>query len=251
MNSEVISIYSDQDLQKMRISCSLARDVLLFIEPYVKPGITTGELDKLCYDYIVSNKAFPAPLNYKGFPKSTCISVNDVVCHGIPGTQKLKDGDIANIDVTVIKDGWFGDTSKTFIIGNPSKLVRDLVKVTEESMYIGIENAIPGNTFGDIGYAIANFVEKHGYSVVRDYCGHGIGLQFHESPMVLHYGKRGEGPLIKPGMFFTIEPMVNVGSYKVKVLKDGWTAVTADKSLSAQFEHTIAINNSGNEILTK
>lgn len=246
-----IKIYQKTDIEPMKASCQLAKRVLDFIEPYINIGISTEELDQLCSDFIKKNGATAAPLNYKGYPKSICTSVNNVVCHGIPCEYKLKDGDIINIDITVILDGWFGDTSRTFIVGNATKLAEKLVQTTKQTMEIGIEAVKPGGFFGDIGEAIQQFVESQGFSVVRDYCGHGIGRGFHEEPMVLHYGKAGSGPQILPGMFFTIEPMVNVGSHKTKVLKDGWTAVTVDKSLSAQFEHTIAITEDEILILTK
>lgn len=235
----------------MRASCQLAKCVLDFIEQYINIGISTDELDQLCSDFIKRNGAIAAPLHYRGYPKSICTSVNNVVCHGIPCDYKLKNGDIVNVDITVILNGWFGDTSRTFIVGTATKLAEKLVYTTKRAMEIGIDAVKPGGFLGDIGEAIQKFVEGNGFSVVRDYCGHGIGQEFHEEPMVLHYGRAGTGAQILPGMFFTIEPMVNVGSYKTKVLKDGWTAVTIDKSLSAQFEHTIAVTDNEVIILTE
>jgi methionyl aminopeptidase len=221
------------------------------ITPYVEPGISTDKLDRICHDYIVNTqRAIPAPLNYRGFPRSICTSVNNQVCHGIPGTKRLKKGDIVNIDVTVIKDGYHGDTSKMFLVGESSVLARRLVSVTQQALYLGIETVRPGATLGDIGHAIQTFVEGHNYSVVREYCGHGIGREFHEEPQVLHYGKPSEGLMLEPGMCFTIEPMVNAGKRQVKLQKDGWTVVTKDRSLSAQWEHTILVTADGSEILT-
>ncbi|MDR3031265.1 MAG: type I methionyl aminopeptidase [Holosporales bacterium] len=245
-----IKIHKKEDREEMRKACRLARDVLRFIEPYVKENTTTDELNTLCHNFIVEHGAKSAILNYKGFPTSICTSVNHVVCHGIPGDYRLKSGDIINIDVTVILNGWFGDTSKTFIVGKATKLVENLVKITEEALYVGIHAARPGGYFGDIGKAIQKFVDKYGYSIVRDYCGHGIGRVFHDEPLIVHYDIGKKGAQILPGMFFTIEPMINVGSYKTKVIKDGWSAVTVDKSLSAQFEHTIAVTEDSIEILT-
>ena len=245
-----IKIYNNEALIKMRNAGKLAKNVLDFVEPFVVIGTSTEELNNICHNFIVSNNAIPAPLNYKGFPKSICTSVNNVVCHGIPGTYKLKSGDIINIDITVILDGWYGDTSKTFLVGKCTKLAENLVDVTKKALDIGIAAVKPFGHFGDIGNAIQKFVDKHGFSIVRDYCGHGIGNVFHDEPTILHYATPEKGPQILPGMCFTIEPMVNVGSYKTKVMKDGWTAITADKSLSAQFEHTIAITENSVEILT-
>lgn len=246
----MITIYTEKDLVFMKKACKLAKEVLVFIEPYVKEGTTTLELDSLCHNFIVEHDAIPAPLNYHGFPKSICTSVNNVICHGIPCEYKLKSGDIINIDVTVNLDGWFGDTSKTFLVGNATNLAQDLVKTTKEALFVGIDAVKPFGFFGDIGKAIQKFVNKKGYSIVRDYCGHGIGQKFHDDPIVVHYDLGEKGDQILPGMFFTIEPMLNVGSHKTKLLKDGWTAVTIDKSLSAQFEHTIAVLEDGIEILT-
>jgi len=235
----------------MRVAGKLAAEILDFITPYVKEGVTTGELDKLCHDKILENNAIPAPLNYKGFPKSICTSVNHVICHGIPGEKKLKKGDIINIDVTVIVDGWYGDTSRMYYVGKPSIKAKRLVDVTYEALMLGIEQVKPGNTLGDIGHAIQTFVEENGFSVVRDFCGHGIGQVFHDDPNVLHYGKPGTGEVLQEGMFFTIEPMVNAGSYETILNRhDGWTVTTRDKSLSAQFEHTLAVTKTGAEIFT-
>jgi methionyl aminopeptidase len=245
-----IRIYDKTDLAYMKKACTLARNVLDFIEPYVQIGIETIELDRLCQSFIESNNAVSATLNYNGFPNATCISVNQVVCHGIPGPYKLKSGDIVNIDVSVIVDGWFGDTSRTFIVGQPTMLAAKLVAAAQKALEIGIKSVGPGGFFGDIGYAIQTYIESQGFSVVRDYCGHGIGRSFHEAPSVLHYGLPKTGERILPGMFFTIEPMINVSSHKTKVLKDGWTAVTIDKLPSAQFEHTIAITDNEALVLT-
>ena len=245
-----IMIHNKDNLIGMKKAGKLAAKVLDYITPFVEPGITTETLDKKCYDFIIKNKAIPAPLNYKGFPKSICTSINHVICHGIPGDKVLIDGDILNIDITVILDGWHGDTSRMFWVGKPRIKARKLVEITFEAMWRGIEQVKPGATLGDIGFAIQNFTEKKGYSVVRDFCGHGIGRVFHDSPSVLHYGKKNEGIKLKEGMFFTIEPMINIGKYDVKILSDGWTAVTKDKSLSAQFEHTICVTASGYEVFT-
>jgi len=247
-----ITIKTEDEIQKMRIAGRLAAEVLEMIEPYVKEGVTTDELDRICHDYIVNEqKAIPAPLNYHGFPKSICTSVNHQVCHGIPGPKKLKNGDIVNIDITVLKDGYHGDTSKMFVIGKPSILADRLIKVTQECLYLGIQEVKPGAHFGDIGAAIQYHAEKNRYSVVREYCGHGIGRIFHEPPNVLHYGVRGTGEKILPGMIFTIEPMINAGKRFVKLLPDAWTVVTKDHSLSAQWEHTILVTETGFEVLTR
>lgn len=248
--SEII-IKTNEDIEKMLVAGHLAAEVLEMIEPYVKEGITTAELDKICHDYIVdTQKAIPAPLNYHGFPKSICTSVNHVVCHGIPGPRKLKGGDIVNIDITVLKDGYHGDTSKMFIVGKPSILADRLVKITQECMYKGIQVVKPGIHLGDIGAAIQEHAEKNRFTVVREYCGHGIGKVFHEPPNVLHYGKPDTGEMLKPGMIFTIEPMINAGKRDVKLLPDGWTVVTKDHSLSAQWEHTVLVTETGFEVLT-
>ena len=245
-----VMIHDKSNIIGMRKAGKLAAEVLDYITPFVKPGVTTETLDKKCYDFILKNKAIPAPLNYKGFPKSICTSINHVICHGIPGEKVLLNGDILNIDITVILDGWHGDTSRMFWVGKPSIKAIKLIETTFEAMWRGIEEVKPGATLGDIGFAIQNFAEKKGYSVVRDFCGHGIGRVFHDSPSILHYGKKNEGIQLKEGMFFTIEPMINVGKYDVKILSDGWTAVTRDKSLSAQFEHTICVTSSGYEVFT-
>jgi methionyl aminopeptidase len=247
-----ITIKTVNDIEKMRIAGRLAAEVLEMIEPYVKAGVTTDQLNQICHDYIVNvQKAIPAPLNYNGFPKSICTSVNHQVCHGIPGSKKLKEGDIVNIDVTVIKDEFHGDTSKMFVIGKPSILADRLIKVTQECLYLGIQQVKPGAHLGDIGAVIQEYAEKNRFSVVREYCGHGIGKIFHEPPNVLHYGERGTREELKTGMVFTIEPMINAGKRFVKLLPDGWTVVTKDHSLSAQWEHTIAVTESGFEVLTK
>lgn len=248
-----ITIKTPEEIEKMRISGRLAAEVLEMIEPYVKPGITTDELNQICHDYIVNTQqAIPAPLNYHGFPKSICTSVNHQVCHGIPGTRVLKDGDIINIDITVIKDEYHGDTSKMFTVGNKISILADrLIKTTLECLYLGIQEVKPGAHLGDIGAVIQEYAEKQRFSVVREYCGHGIGKIFHEPPNVLHYGNRGTGVELKEGMIFTIEPMINAGKRFVKLLPDGWTVVTKDHSLSAQWEHTILVTNNGYEVLTK
>lgn len=246
-----IIIKSPSEIEKMRVAGRLAAEVLEMIAPYVVAGVTTDELDKLCHDYIVDvQQAIPAPLNYHGFPKSICTSINHTVCHGIPCDRKLKSGDIVNIDITVIKDGYHGDTSKMFCIGDVSPHALRLVKITQEAMFLGIAQVKAGATLGDIGHAIQKHAESNRYSVVRDFCGHGIGKSFHEEPQVLHYGKAGSGTVLDAGMIITIEPMINLGKRDVKVLPDKWTAVTKDRSLSAQFEHTILVTEDGHEILT-
>lgn len=246
-----IIIKNDSEIEKMRVAGRLAAEVLEMLEPHVVPGITTNELDQICHDYIVNvQDAIPAPLNYKGFPKSICTSVNQTVCHGIPNEKKLKAGDIVNIDITVIKDNYHGDTSKMFCVGEVSPFAKRLMKVTQESMYKGIEQVKPGARLGDIGQAIQKHAESNRYSVVREFCGHGIGKKFHEDPQVLHYGKAGTGDRLEAGMIITIEPMINLGKRHVKVLADGWTAVTKDHSLSAQWEHTVLVTSDGYEILT-
>ncbi len=246
-----IIIKTPEEIEKMRLAGKLAAEVLEMIEPHVQVGVTTEELNRICHDHIVNvQQATPAPLNYRGFPKSICTSVNHQVCHGIPGDKRLKNGDIVNIDITVIKDGFHGDTSKMFFIGEPSVLARRLVRVTKEALDIGISEVRPGARLGDIGHAIQQHVESHNYSVVREYCGHGIGREFHEDPQVLHYGARGTGAVLQPGMCFTIEPMVNAGKRQVKLMPDDWTVVTKDRTLSAQWEHTILVTEQGHEILT-
>jgi methionyl aminopeptidase len=253
VNTEVqrITIHGAEDFEAMRHAGRLAAETLDFITPHVTPGVTTEDLDRLCHDFIVSNDAVPAPLNYRGFPKSICTSVNHVVCHGIPNEKKrLQTGDVLNIDVTVILDGWHGDTSRMFYVGQPKVKASRLVEVTYEAMMRGIEVVRPGATLGDVGEAIQSFAEGHGFSVVRDFCGHGLGRIFHTAPSVLHYGKAGHGQELREGMFFTIEPMINAGKYDVKILEDGWTAVTRDRSLSAQFEHSLGVTAGGHEIFT-
>ncbi|HBS51978.1 MAG TPA: type I methionyl aminopeptidase [Coxiellaceae bacterium] len=247
-----ITIKSAAEIEKMRMAGKLAADVLDMIGPYVKADITTIELDRICHDYITKiQHAIPAPLNYRGFPKSICTSINDVVCHGIPSREKLKNGDIINIDITIIKDGYFGDTSKMFIIGEASSVAKKLVKVAQECLYLGIKAVKPGAHLGDIGYAIQTHAEKNKFSVVREYCGHGIGTAFHEPPQVLHYGEAKTGAILKPGMIFTIEPMINEDVYNTILLDDGWTAITEDHKLSAQWEHTILVTENGHEVLTR
>jgi methionyl aminopeptidase len=246
-----IIIKTGAEIEKMRVAGRLAAEVLLMIGEHVKPGVTTGELDRLCHDYIVNDlDAMPAPLNYRGYPKSICTSVNHQVCHGIPGEKALKNVDILNIDVTIVKDGFHGDTSMMFLVGQPSVLAKRLVEVTYEAMRAGIEAVRPGACLGDVGYAIQRYAERHHCSVVREFCGHGIGRGFHEEPQVLHYGEQGTGVELEPGMTFTIEPMLNAGKRQVKVLSDGWTVVTKDHSLSAQWEHTVLVTDSGYEVLT-
>ena len=246
-----VSIKTPDEIEKMRAVGRLAAEVLEMIEPHVRPGITTAELDRICHQHIVEvQSAVPAPLNYKGFPKSICTSVNHVVCHGIPGDKRLRKGDIINIDVTVIKDGYHGDTSRMFLVGEPSVLARRLVQVSHECMRVGIRTVRPGARLGDIGHAIQRHAEAHGCSIVREYCGHGIGRQFHEDPQVLHYGRPGTGLILEPGMTFTIEPMVNAGRPDVRLLRDGWTVVTKDHALSAQWEHTVLVTQTGHEVLT-
>lgn len=246
-----ITIHTKEDFEKMRISGRLAASVLDFITDYVKPGITTLELNDLCHQMIINNNAIPAPLNYRGFPKSICTSINHVVCHGIPDDRKLKDGDIVNIDVTVIVDGWHGDTSRMYYVGNPSIKAKRLIDVTYDAMMLGIEQVKPGAHIGNIGHAIETYVKKFGYSSVREYCGHGLGKVFHTEPTVLHFGQAETGIILEPGMFFTIEPMINVGTYQTKLSSvDGWTVTTRDRELSAQFEHSLAVTETGYEIFT-
>ena len=246
-----ITIKTPVEIEKMRVAGRLAAEVLDMIEEHVVPGISTEELDRIFHEYMVEQqKVVPAPLNYRGFPKSICTSVNHQVCHGIPSPKKLKNGDIVNIDITVIKDSYHGDTSKMFFVGEATIKAKRLVKVTQECLYLGIKEVAPGAHLGDIGHAIQKYAESNGFSVVQEFCGHGIGRNFHEDPQVLHYGKPGAGEEIKAGMIFTIEPMINQGKRYVKVLPDGWTAVTKDHSLSAQFEHTILVTPVGYEILT-
>ena len=240
----------------MRVAGRLAGDVLDYITPFIKPGITTDEVDRLCHEFIVGvQDATPAPLNYappgyQPYPKSVCTSVNHVVCHGVPGEKRLKPGDILNVDITVIKDGFHGDTSRMFYVGQPSIQARRLCDITYECMWLGIETVRPGAYLGDIGHAIQSHAERHGFSVVREFCGHGIGRKFHEEPQVLHYGRPGTGLRLEPGMIFTVEPMINAGKADIRQLADGWTIVTKDHSLSAQWEHTVLVSDNGYEVLT-
>ncbi len=246
-----ISIKSADEIQKMRVAGKLAADVLEMIEPHVIPGITTNQLNTICHDYIVNTqKTIPAPLNYKGFPKSICTSVNHTICHGIPNDKALKNGDIVNIDITVIKDGYHGDTSKMFEVGKVQAFASRLIEITQQAMYLGIKQVKPGAQLGDIGHVIQQHAHAARYSVVREFCGHGIGKVFHEDPQVLHYGQPGTGLKLKAGMIFTIEPMINQGKRHIKMLSDGWTVLTKDRSLSAQWEHTILVTNDGYDVLT-
>ncbi|WP_280141317.1 type I methionyl aminopeptidase [Azotobacter beijerinckii] len=246
-----VTIKTPEEIEKMRVAGRLAAEVLEMIGEHVKPGVSTEELDRLCHDYIVDvQRAIPAPLNYKGFPKSICSSVNHVVCHGIPNDKPLRDGDIVNLDITVIKDGYHGDTSMMFLVGNVPDWAKRLCQVTQECLYRGIELVRPGAHLGDIGEVIQKHAEKNGFSVVREYCGHGIGAVFHEEPQVLHYGRAGTGLELKEGMTFTIEPMINQGRSETRLLGDGWTAITKDRKLSAQWEHTLLVTADGYEILT-
>ena len=251
-----VTLKTPEEIEKMRVAGRLASEVLDYITPYVKPGVTTGELDKLCHDYMVDVQGtIPAPLNYTPpghvpYPKSICTSVNHQVCHGVPSDKVLKNGDVVNLDITVIKDGWHGDTSRMFMVGEVSIQARRLIQITYESMWVGIAQVKPGATLGDIGAAIQKHAEGHGYSVVREFCGHGIGNKFHEDPQVLHYGKPGTGMKLQPGMTFTIEPMINAGKKDIRQLGDGWTIVTKDHSLSAQWEHTVLVTGNGFEVLT-
>ena len=246
-----VSIRSADEIAMARRAGALAADVLDMIAEHVKPGVTTDELDRLCHDHIVNvQRAIPANIGYHGYPKTICASVNHVICHGIPSAKQLKNGDIVNIDVALIKDGWFGDTSRMYFVGQPGTLAKRLVRTTYEAMRAGILAVRPGATLGDIGYAIQTVAHREGFSVVREYCGHGIGRIYHDEPQVLHFGKPGEGLTLKPGMIFTIEPMINAGKAATKHLPDGWTVVTKDHSLSAQWEHMVAVTESGFEILT-
>jgi methionyl aminopeptidase len=246
-----VTIKSPPEIEQMRVACRLAADVLEMIAPYVVPGVTTDELDRRCHDFIVDvQKAIPAPLNYHGFPRSICTSVNHVVCHGIPSDKRLKEGDVVNVDITVIKDGFHGDTSQMFCVGPPSIKAQRLVETAYECLKVGISMVRPGARLGDLGAAIQAYAEARSYSVVREYCGHGIGREFHEEPQVLHYGQTGTGYVLEPGMTFTIEPMINAGKRQVRLLPDGWTVVTKDRSLSAQWEHTVLVTATGVEVLT-
>ena len=251
-----VSLKTPEEIEKMRVAGRLAADVLDYIGPLIRAGMTTDEIDRLCHDYIVNElKSTPAPLNYappgyQPYPKSICTSVNHVVCHGVPGDKKLKAGDILNIDITVIKDGYHGDTSRMFYVGQPSIQARRLCDITLECMWLGIDAVKPGARLGDIGHAIQTHAEGHGFSVVREFCGHGIGRKFHEEPQVLHYGRAGTGLKLEPGMIFTVEPMINAGRADIRQLADGWTIVTKDHSLSAQWEHTVLVTPTGHEVLT-
>ncbi|MGF1643018.1 MAG: type I methionyl aminopeptidase [Thiotrichales bacterium] len=246
-----VTIKTPAEIEMMRVAGRLAAEVLEMIEPHVQAGVTTDELNQICHAHIVDvQRAVPAPLNYRGFPRSICTSVNHQICHGIPSDKKLKDGDIVNIDITVIKDGYHGDTSKMFYVGQPSVLARRLVDAAREAMLRGIKTVRPGARLGDIGHAIQSYAEGHRFSVVREYCGHGIGRGFHEDPQVLHYGKPDTGMELVPGMTFTIEPMINAGKAHTKLLPDGWTVVTKDHSLSAQWEHTVLVTDTGYDVLT-
>ncbi|MBF8316216.1 type I methionyl aminopeptidase [Acinetobacter baumannii] len=252
MRASTVTIKTEQDLEKLRVSGRLAAQVLEMIGEYVKPGVTTEYLDNICNDYIVNTlKVIPANVGYHGFTKTICTSVNEVVCHGIPSQNKiLKDGDIINIDVAIIKDGYFGDTNRMYYVGNVNPHAKKLVETTYEAMVAGIHVVKPGATLGDIGYAIQSVAHREGYSIVREYCGHGIGKVYHEQPNILHYGQRGQGLVLKKGMVFTIEPMINAGKPQVKELNDGWTVITQDHSLSAQWEHMVAVTDTGFELLT-
>ncbi|MEK6735057.1 MAG: type I methionyl aminopeptidase [Pseudomonadota bacterium] len=251
-----VHLKSPQEIEKMRVAGKLASEVLDYITPFVRPGVTTAELDALCHDYMVNvQKTIPAPLNYAPpgyapYPKSICTSVNHQVCHGVPGEKKLKAGDIVNIDVTVIKNDYHGDTSRMYYVGEPPIQAKRLCKITYESMWRGIEEIKPGKYLGDIGHAIQSFAESRGCSIVREFCGHGIGAKFHEEPQVLHYGRAGTGLQLKAGMIFTVEPMINAGKAPIRQLADGWTIVTKDHSLSAQWEHTVLVTAAGYEVLT-
>ena len=245
-----VILHSEADFVGLRAAGRLAAETLDMITEYVRPGITTGELDTIIHEFTLKNDATPATLGYKGYPKSCCISINHVVCHGIPGERLLQDGDILNIDVTSIVDGWYGDSSRMYVAGKPSVKAKKLVDVTYDCMMAGIEQVRPGATLGDIGHAIQTLAEKNRFSVVRDFCGHGIGRTFHSEPHILHYGRPGEGIKLEAGMVFTIEPMINIGRPEVKILDDGWTAVTRDRSLTAQFEHMLGVTETGYEIFT-
>jgi methionyl aminopeptidase len=251
-----VHLKTPEEIEKMRVAGRLAGDVLDYITPFIKPGITTDEVDRLCHEFIVGvQDATPAPLNYappgyQPYPKSVCTSVNHVVCHGVPGEKRLKPGDILNVDITVIKDGFHGDTSRMFYVSQPSIQARRLCDITYECMWLGIETVRPGAYLGDIGHAIQSHAERHGFSVVREFCGHGIGRKFHEEPQVLHYGRPGTGLRLEPGMIFTVEPMINAGKADIRQLADGWTIVTKDHSLSAQWEHTVLVSDNGYEVLT-
>jgi len=246
-----VAIHTPEEFDKMRKAGKLAAQVLDYITPFVQPNVTTNRLNALCHSMIIGNGAIPAPLHYKGYPKSICTSINHVICHGIPNDSNLKNGDILNIDVTVIVDGYYGDSSRMYWVGSPSIKAKRLIDVTYEALMLGIDQVRPGATLGDIGHVIQTYAESNHYSVVCDYCGHGIGTTFHAEPSVLHYGEKGKGLVLKEGMFFTIEPMINTGGYETKLKKhDKWTVTTKDRSLSAQFEHTIGVTKDGYEIFT-
>lgn len=247
----MVTIKTEDEIELMRRSGKLAAEVLLMIEPYIQPGVTTNELNDRCHNFIIEHGAIPAPLNYRGFPKSICSSVNDEICHGIPSERKLRNGDIVNLDITTIVDGFHGDTNNTFFVGSPRKQAKKLADATKEALHKAIAVVRPGARLGDIGATIQQHVEPRGYSVVREFCGHGIGRNFHEDPQVLHYGKFGQGMVLKKGMIFTIEPMINQGKPALKILDDNWTAVTQDGNLSAQYEHTILVTDDGQEVLTR
>ncbi|PHS78632.1 MAG: type I methionyl aminopeptidase [Rhodospirillaceae bacterium] len=250
-DTRIIRIYSDEDFDGMRKAGRLAAETLDMITEHVQPGVSTDELNTLCHDFTVAHGAQPAPLNYRGFPKSICTSINHVVCHGIPGDKKLGNGDIINIDVTPILDGWYGDSSRMFCVGDKTSVkAKRLIDVTFEAMWRGIKVVKPGATTGDIGHAIQTYAESQRCSVVRDFCGHGLGRVFHDAPNIMHFGAAGKGEVLREGMFFTIEPMLNLGRFDVKLLSDGWTAVTKDRSLSAQFEHSLAVTADGYEVFT-
>ena len=247
----MVTIKKDDEIEMMRRSGKLAAEVLLMIAPYIKPGVTTNELNDRCHDFIIDHGAIPAPLNYRGFPKSICTSVNDEICHGIPSERKLRNGDMVNLDITTIVDGFHGDTNQSFFVGSPRKQAKKLVDATREALQKAIAIVRPGARLGDIGATIQQYVEPKGYSVVREFCGHGIGRNFHEDPQVLHFGTFGKGMELKKGMTFTIEPMINLGRPDLRILDDNWTAVTQDGNLSAQYEHTILVTDDGHEVLTR
>ncbi len=247
----MIHIKTDEEIELMRKSCRLAAETLLMIEPYIKPGVTTNRLNDICHDFIVSHDAYPSPLNYRGFPKSICSSVNEEICHGIPSDRKLRNGDIVNLDITTFLNGFHGDTNRTFYVGSPRKNAQKLMEVTLECFHKAIDVVRPGAHLGDIGATIQQHVESRGFSVVREFCGHGIGRNFHEEPQVLHFGSFGQGVKLKKGMTFTIEPMINAGKPELRILSDNWTAVTMDGSLSCQFEHTILVTEDGHEVMTR
>ena len=251
LNKDGITIHTSEDFEGMRRAGRLAAEVLDMIAEHVQPGVTTEHLDDLCHAYMTERNSVPATLGYRGYPKSSCISINHVVCHGIPSEKKLRDGDILNIDVTCILDGWYGDNSRMYVAGKLNRKAERLIQITHDALMIGIDQVKPGNTFGDIGAAIQRYAEAQRCSVVRDFCGHGLGRVFHSPPNVLHYGRWGTGPVLEEGMFFTIEPMLNLGRPETKVLADDWTAVTKDKSLSAQFEHSIGVTADGFELFTE